>query len=247
MRIKRVSHTPAEMKLYAVAVLKSAVMIAGVIAGGLFLGAGVSQIVRAQPVTPSADTADTATLQSAATADVKRWLRETTSLKADFVQQGVDGSIVRGTFTMQQPGQMRFDYEPSVEMLIVADGKSVYFIDYEVRQLSRYPLKETPLAPLLKLDELNTLDLQAIEVRDGPMAGTLAVTSKDPKHREYGVLTMMFERVSPEGKLALRGWSVLDAQGNLTQITLQSTQENVQIAKNAFKFKDPRRRGPRTR
>lgn len=241
-------HTPADMKLYAVAVLKSAVMIAGVIAGGLFLGAGVSQIVRAQPLPPSDGPAQTAIDgQSTATDDVKRWLRDTMSLKADFVQQGVDGSIVRGVFTMQQPGQMRFDYEPSVEMLIVADGKSVYFIDYEVRQLSRYPLKETPLAPLLKLDELNTLDLEAIEVRDGPMAGTLAVTSRDPKHREYGTLTMMFERVSPEGKLALRGWSVLDAQGNLTQITLQSAQENVQIAKNAFKFKDPRRRGPRTR
>lgn len=240
-------HPPADMKHYALAVLKSAVMIAGVVAGGLFMGAGLSQIVRAQTLAPVADKAKAETLQSKATDDVKRWLRETKSLKADFVQQGVDGSIVRGMFTMQQPGQMRFDYEPSVDMLIVADGKSVYFIDYEVRQLSRYPLKETPLAPLLKLDELETLDLDAIEVRDGPMAGTLAVTSKDPKHREYGTLTMMFERVSPDGKLALRGWSVLDAQGNLTQITLQSAQENVQIAKNAFKFKDPRRRGPRTR
>lgn len=239
----------ADMKLYALAVLKSAALLVGIVAGGLFLGAGVSQIVRAETLQVAAapqsnlDNNNTATT----TRDVKNWLRDTQSLQAEFVQQGVDGSFVRGTFTMQQPGQMRFEYEPSVEMLIVADGKSVYFIDYEVRQLSRYPLKETPLAPLLQLDRLETLDLKAIEVRDGPMAGTIAVTSQDPKHREYGTLTMMFERVDPQGKLNLRGWSVLDAQGNLTQITLQGAQENVQVAKNAFKFKDPRRRGPRTR
>lgn len=236
----------AEVKLYALAMLKSAALLVGIMAGGLLFGVGLSQMVRAQEVQTVAPGVEAAT-STAAAQDVKRWLRETKSLKAGFVQQGADGALVRGTFTMQQPGRMRFDYEPSVEMLIVADGKSVYFIDYEVRQLSRYPLKETPLAPLLKLDGLDTLDLEAIEVREGPMAGTIAATSMDKKHREYGVLTMMFERINPQGGLALRAWTVLDAQGNLTQITLQDTQENVQVADNAFKFKDPRRRGPRTR
>lgn len=236
----------ATVKTYALAVLKSAALLLGIMAGGLIFGAGLSQIVRAQGVQTVAPGVDAAGSPQAAD-DVKRWLRETKSLKAAFVQQGVDGKLVRGTFTMQQPGRMRFDYEPSVEMLIVADGKSVYFIDYEVRQLSRYPLKETPLAPLLKLEGLDELDLEAIEVREGPMAGTIAATSRDKKHREYGVLTMMFERITPGGELALRAWTVLDAQGNLTQITLQNARENVQVADNAFKFKDPRRRGPRTR
>ncbi|MEM9880162.1 MAG: outer membrane lipoprotein carrier protein LolA, partial [Pseudomonadota bacterium] len=186
--------------------------------------------------------------EPAAESDVKRWLRDTKSLRADFIQQGADGSFLRGTFTMRQPGRIRFDYKDASDLLIVADGKAVYFIDYEVRQLSRYPLKETPLAPLLDSAAIETLALNVTEVTEGPMAGTIAVTSKDPKHREYGTLTMMFDRVDAAGsKLLLQAWTVLDAQGNLTQVTLRDQEENIAVADSTFTFKDPRRRRPGSR
>lgn len=228
------------MKLYAISFVKSAVMLALIVVGGLALGAGLSQVVRAAEV-------EGAVTSQTAAEDVKRWLKETKSLTADFTQQGADGQLVRGTFTLQQPGQMRFDYEPSVEMLIVADNGSLYFIDYEVRQLSRYPIKQTPLAPLLRLDGIDALELEALEMEGGPMAGTIAVTSRDPKHREYGTLTMIFGRDMESQKLNLRAWTVLDGQGNLTQITLNNIAENIVVADNAFDFKDPRKRGPRKR
>jgi len=245
---KAKTYRAAKAKLYALAIIKSVAVLAGIVASGLFFGAGLSQMVRADEVVAQGDDPNADMETNTAIEDVKRWLRETKSLKAGFVQQGADGSIARGTFSMRQPGRIRFDYQPASDLLIVADGKSVYFIDYEVRQLSRYPLKETPLAPLLDLSAIDDLSLDVTEVTQGPMAGTIAVTSRDPKHREYGTLTMMFDRVDDtEGKLFLQAWTVLDAQGNLTQVTLRDVEENIQIADATFKFKDPRRRGTGSR
>jgi len=249
---KYVRYKAAKMTGYALAILKSLAAIVGIIAGGMFVGAGLSQMVRAQPMEPSFASLDPQATdeldKASATEDVKRWLSETQGLRAQFVQQGADGSFLTGTFTMRQPGRIRFDYSDATDLLIVADGKAVYFIDYEVRQLSRYPLKETPLAPLLDNAALESLALSVTPVMEGPMAGTIAVTSQDPKHREYGTLTMMFDRVDgADGKLLLQAWTVLEAQGNLTQVTLRDQEENVSVADSLFTFKDPRRRRPGSR
>ncbi|MEM7569736.1 MAG: outer membrane lipoprotein carrier protein LolA [Pseudomonadota bacterium] len=219
--------------------LRAAALIVFAVLAGLFLGAGVSQIVRAQTLP-----AISAEGESQAADDVRAWLKSTRSLTADFLQQGADGQFVRGKLTLAQPGKVRFEYEPSVEMLIVARDGALFFIDYEVNQLSRYPINETPLAPLLDPDVIDTVPLSVQEVAEGANAGSIYVTSTDPKHREYGTLTMVFERIAP-GEVNLRSWSVLDGQGNLTQITLTNAQANVEVADAAFKFRDPRRRkGP---
>ncbi|MEO0413302.1 MAG: outer membrane lipoprotein carrier protein LolA [Pseudomonadota bacterium] len=227
-------------KASATQFLRAAALIMFAIVAGLFLGAGVSQMVRAQ-----VDAAPINAPEAPAAADVRAWLKSTRSLNADFTQQGADGQFVRGTLSLQQPGRLRFEYEPSVEMLIVAREGTIYFIDYEVNQLSRYPIKETPLAPLLNPDVIDTVPLRVTEVVNANGDARIYVTSEDPKHREYGTLTMVFERTGPKG-VSLRSWSVLDGQGNLTQITLSNVRENVEIAQAAFKFRDPRRKkGPR--
>ncbi|MGD1956216.1 MAG: outer membrane lipoprotein carrier protein LolA [Sphingomonadales bacterium] len=222
-----------------VPVFRAAAIIVIVIATGLFLGAGVSQMVRAATQQPADLPNDDIAAQA-----VRDWLRDTKSLKADFLQQGADGQAVCGELTLKQPGQVRFEYEPSVELLIVAREGSIYFIDYEVKQVSRYPIKETPLAPLLRPQSLDEVPFRAVEITDGVGKGTLYVTSEDPEHREYGTLTMVFTRTGPKS-VALNAWSVLDGQGNLTQITLENVRENVDVASATFKFKDPRRRAPR--
>lgn len=220
--------------------LRGALLIVFAILAGLFLGAGVSQVVRAEDDLGAAELP-----QTAGETQVRAWLKTTRSLNADFSQQGADGKFVRGTLTLEQPGRVRFEYEPSVPMLIVAREGSLFFIDYEVNQLSRYPIKETPLAPLLNPEVIDTAPLRVTEVINRDGSASLYVTSEDPKHREYGTLTMVFDRTAA-GKVALRSWSVLDGQGNLTQITLENVRENVEVADATFKFRDPRRtRGPR--
>ena len=70
-------------------------------------------------------------------------------MKADFVQTDRAGQSVRGVMTLKRPGKIRFQYEKGVPMLIVSNGKSMYMVDYEVNQVQRWPIANSPLGALL--------------------------------------------------------------------------------------------------
>ncbi|MCB2049723.1 MAG: outer membrane lipoprotein carrier protein LolA, partial [Novosphingobium sp.] len=72
-------------------------------------------------------------------------LRGISTLKADFTQSDRNGQVVSGKLTLKRPGRIRFEYDKSVNMLIVADGNSLNVIDYDVRQVQRWPIKNSPL------------------------------------------------------------------------------------------------------
>ena len=50
-----------------------------------------------------------------------------------------------GKLTLKRPGKIRFQYQKDVPLLIVGDGNSLTMIDYEVRQVQRWPVKNSPL------------------------------------------------------------------------------------------------------
>src|ERR1700722_7417580 len=47
------------------------------------------------------------------------------TLEGGFVQIGPEGQIDQGTFYIQKPGRMRFEYAPPSPTLIVSDGSTV--------------------------------------------------------------------------------------------------------------------------
>lgn len=174
---------------------------------------------------------------------VANHLRGLQTMTADFTQTAASGAVARGKLTLARPGKVRFQYEPSVPMLIVADGKSLAMIDYEVAQVSKWPIKGTPLAVLLD----PTTDVakygRVLAPGKGGMPGFVTVESKDKKHPEYGTITMYFAADSgAPGGLSLSAWRVLDAQGNVTQVQLSNARYNVAVNKSAFTYRDPRQR-----
>ncbi len=76
-------------------------------------------------------------------------LRAITTLRADFVQTDLRGNRLRGVLTLKNPGKIRFQYEKGVPILVVSDGKALTFIDYGVRQVQRWPIRNSPLGALL--------------------------------------------------------------------------------------------------
>lgn len=165
-------------------------------------------------------------------------LRGISTLRANFVQTDRNGQSVSGVLTLKQPGKIRFAYEESVPMLIVSDGSTLTMVDYEVRQVQRWPIKNSPLGVLLnptgdisrfgKLLPTGSDDVISIEVRD-------------PKKPEYGVITMIFvSKPDAPGGLELASWVALDSQNKRTTVRLSNHQYGVAVAANAFTFKDPR-------
>jgi outer membrane lipoprotein-sorting protein len=80
---------------------------------------------------------------------VQAHLRAVTTMTAAFAQTDRNGRTLTGTITLKQPGKVRFQYQKSVPLLIVGDGKALTMIDYQVAQVSRWPVRNSPLGLLL--------------------------------------------------------------------------------------------------
>jgi outer membrane lipoprotein-sorting protein len=111
-------------------------------------------------------------------------------------------------------------------------------IDYEVRQVQRWPIRNSPLGALL--DPSRDLGSFGKLVQTGD-PGVISLEARDPRHPEYGVINLVFQRDAggPAG-LRLYGWVARDAQGNRTSIRLSDVKYGVPIADSAFRWKDPR-------
>jgi len=170
---------------------------------------------------------------------VQGHLRALKSMTANFSQTDRNGKTLTGTLTLKQPGKIRFQYEKGVSTLIVGDGKALYFIDYSVRQVSRWPIGNTPLGVLL--DPSRDLSRYGSVVPSGD-SRIISVEAHDPKHPEYGRITLIFAR-SPAapGGLAMQGWVAIDAQNNRTTVRLTGQAYNAAVSESQFAWNDPRR------
>ena len=193
---------------------------------------GISAVA---PGTPAvAQTSADAKLSAAVAA-----LRAISTLRADFTQTDLrNGQTVTGVLTLKRPGKIRFQYEKRYPMLIVGDGKALTLIDYEVNQVQRWPIKNSPLGALLDptrdvakfgtLKPTNNPDVTSIEVRDR-------------SHPEYGVITMIFvKNAAAPGGLELSYWVAHDSQNRQTTVQLRNQKYGMDVPDSTFRWKDPR-------
>ncbi|HWI84710.1 MAG TPA: outer membrane lipoprotein carrier protein LolA [Sphingomonas sp.] len=173
-------------------------------------------------------------------AQVQAHLRAVSTMTAAFAQTDRNGRTLTGTISLKQPGKIRFQYQKDVPLLIVGDGKALTMIDYQVGQVSRWPVGESPLA--LLLDPSKDLPRYAHLV-PGVADGRIAIEGRDPKHPELGTITIAFTRqAGAPGGLMLSGWTVLDAQGNRTTTILSNQRFGGVISDGTFLWRDPRQK-----
>lgn len=166
-------------------------------------------------------------------------LRGVTTLRANFVQTDRSGQTVSGVLTMKRPGKIRFQYQKGVPLLIVGDGKALTMIDYEVRQVQRWPIGNSPLGALL--DPNKDVARFAKQLPTGD-PGVISLQVRDPKHPEYGTITMIFVRnAGAPGGLQLDSWVALDSQNKRTTVRLSGHQYGIAVDDKTFRWTDPRR------
>lgn len=173
---------------------------------------------------------------------VSAHLRGISTMTADFVQTDRAGKSVTGTLTLRQPGKVRFQYAKGVPLLIVGDGKALTMIDYSVRQVSRWPIGNSPLSVLI--DPRKDMSRFA-RIVPSAIPGMISVEARDPSHPEFGTITIVFAKGGGPGGLALQGWTVLDAQNGRATVRLANQRFGVPISDKAFLWDDPRPKGPR--
>lgn len=201
-------------------------------------GAAVSAALVVSAPAAMVATAPGAQAQSGDLARAVSALREISTMRANFVQIDRNGKRIGGVMTLKRPGRIRFQYEKGVPFLIVSDGKAFTFVDYQVRQVQRWPISNSPLGALLdpkrdvmkygKLSPVSSPNLVSVEVRD-------------KGHPEFGVITLVFVRKpGAPGGLELTSWAALDSQNTLTRVNLSNHQYGLAVPDNTFRFNDPR-------
>lgn len=136
------------------------------------------------------------------------------TLKAHFLQIAPDGSSAEGTAWMARPGRMRFQYDPPAPLLLIAGHGVFTYYDRELRQVTEIPLGQTPLGILLAehVSFSDGVTVTGFERLPGQIQVTLVRTASPGD----GSLTLVFS----DNPLALRQWSVVDAQRQETRVTL---------------------------
>ncbi len=160
------------------------------------------------------------------------------SMTANFAQTDRAGKTLSGKLSIKRPGKIRFQYQKGVPILIVSDGSRLTFIDYSVKQVQSWPVRNSPLGVLLDPQKNLSRVAKVVETRDPRI---VVVEARDPKRPEYGTITMAFVRqASAPGGLMLTGWVALDAQSNRTTVRLSNQRFNVPVSDETFRWRDPR-------
>ena len=198
----------------------------------------------ARAVVPAAFVATVAAPAPAATSAelkaVESSLSATQSMAANFVQTDGKGRQMAGTLQLKRPGKIRFAYGGGVNMLLVANGKTLNFIDYDVGQKSSWPIGKSPLAVLLSPQP----DLGRIaRIMPSDHKNVIVVRARDARRPEFGTLVLAFVKDgSAPGGLKLEGWTAIDAQNKKTTVRLTNQRYNVAVPDTAFTFSEPKRK-----
>lgn len=171
---------------------------------------------------------------------VETSLTATSSMIADFLQTDGKGRQMAGTLSLKRPGKIRFAYGGGVNMLLVANGKTLSFIDYDVGQKSSWPIAKSPLAVLLSPNP----DLDRIaRIVPSDNSQVIVVRARDARRPEFGTLVLAFMRASDApGGLRLEGWTAIDAQNKKTTVRLSNQRYNVAVPDSAFTYAEPKRK-----
>ena len=167
-------------------------------------------------------------------------MQAVTTMNASFTQTDRNGQSLTGKLLLKRPGHVRFEYQKGVPLLIVADGKALTMVDYEVTQVQRWPIKNSPLTALLDPGK----DLSRFgKIVPTSNPNVVSVEVRDPKRPEYGTMTMIFiKQAGAPGGLTLNGWVALDSKNNRTTVRLGNVKFNQPIAQSSFSWRDPRPR-----
>tara|TARA_R110001599_G_scaffold55401_6_gene153328 strand:- start:3070 stop:3753 length:684 start_codon:yes stop_codon:yes gene_type:complete len=215
-----VLHTAFTLPQYA---LRNAVMralIATFFAAFLLLPSNTAAALQAVPLNAE---------QHAQLKRVSDYLDEINTLQSGFLQISSTGETANGTILLSRPKHLRIEYDPPTPILIIANGEYLSYIDTELQQVNHIPVDDTPAAFLLRDDfSFTGKDLTVTDFQRA--ANTIRISIVKTSDPLAGELTL----VVSENPMQLRKWSIVDAQGITTDVTLLNPRFGEPIADDQF-------------
>ena len=171
--------------------------------------------------------------QEEAVKRINAYFNSITNLQGSFEQVDPNNKRTTGRFYVQRPGKIRFDYAPPSALRIVADGHSLAIEDSDLKTVEKYPIKSTPFR--LLLSETVDLGRDARIVGVERMDGGLAISLEDREGEAAGRIKLYFETGS---EIELKEWTITDAQGLTTKVTVNNMVSGRKVAADFFQSKE---------
>ena len=178
-----------------------------------------------QAAVEPADKADIASLET--------YLNSVRTVRSSFVQTASNGHVARGTIYLSRPGKLRINYEPPAQLQIFGDNIWLIFVDEELKEVNQLPIGATPASLLLqdKIHLSGDIKVQRVTRRNG-LIRLYLIQAEEPDTGQF-IVTIA------AAPLSLRGWTVIDAQGIETTVTLIAPTINGKIDDRVFVFTHP--------
>lgn len=147
---------------------------------------------------------------------VNAYFNSIDQLSAYFVQKNPNGQQAEGNLSMRRPGQFHFAYAPPSTLEVVSDGRNVAIRDKKLGTNDVYPVGQTPLKFLVQ----DNIDLSRdTKVRDVQVGRDGIVTVRFDDSATLGGTSKITLRFDSRAN-ALKAWTIVDAQGYETTVTL---------------------------
>ncbi|MDH5722603.1 MAG: outer membrane lipoprotein carrier protein LolA [Alphaproteobacteria bacterium] len=168
--------------------------------------------------------------------EAESYLSGLKTAQARFVQTTHDGQQLVGTFYLNRPGKVRFDYDPPIENFVVADGIFIYFYDSILEEQTNAPIGSTLADFFLRKDFSLDDDLQLRSAKRVDDTIMLEVVQRDDP--EGGSITFAFD----EDPIELKKWRVVDPQGMITEVELFYLKTGIDLDSSLFRYIDPKKK-----
>ncbi len=159
------------------------------------------------------------------------------TLQAKFEQSVLDTEnattgLMHGLFLLDRPGRFRWDYALPQKQIILADGRDVWIIEEDLKQVTRHyqkwALKGTPAA-FLAMDAEVEDDFEIIEIGERMGLQWLELIPRDPESDLNRVLLAFKDK-------QLLNMELNDKFGQISRFRFFDMQRNVPIDPQLFVF-----------
>ena len=164
---------------------------------------------------------------------VAKAMTDTKTVQGRFTQVDPAGAPSSGSFYINRPGKVRFEYTSPEPIFIVSDGTTVSIEEPKRKAYDAIPLASTPLHLFLR----SNIDLR----KDGSVTdvstsnGSHFVTLVDKTGEAEGKMVLQFRTTDFE----LLGWRQIDGTGAETRVQLADMKKNVSLKPSLFVVRDP--------
>ncbi|RUM87061.1 MAG: hypothetical protein DSZ24_07015 [Thermodesulfatator sp.] len=164
------------------------------------------------------------------------------ALSGNFTQEvywrrGLSVEASGGSFWFQKPDHLRWEYRYPEKILIVCDGKRVYFYAEVDRQVSIFPVKRAFSRPVLKFLSGSGKLEEDFEILSGEL-GPNGDYFLELRPREQTQISRLKLRVKVSTGEVREVW-YWDLLGNLTHLLLEDLRKNPRLPPKLFTFTPP--------